>query len=107
MKYEQVQVCAAEYPVQRVCTVLEVSESGYYAWLKREPSPRQQANAQLSAHITTLWKRFKGIYGAPRIHAELQDQGVWVGKHRVARLMQKLGLRGKGGCKITSSNFMV
>ena len=63
MKYEQVQVWAEEYPVQRVCAVLEVSESGYYAWLKREPSSRRQANAQLSAHITTLWKRFKGIYG--------------------------------------------
>jgi transposase InsO family protein len=85
--------------VHRVCAVLEVSESGYYAWLKREPSLRQRANAQLSVHITALWKRFKGIYGAPRIHAELQDQGVGVGKHRVARLMQQLGLRGKGGCK--------
>ena len=99
MKYEQVQVCAAEYPVHRVCAVLEVSESGYYAWLKRVPSLRQQANAQLSVHITALWKRFKGIYGAPRIHAELQDQGICVGKNRVAKLMQKLGLRGKGGLK--------
>lgn len=99
MKYKQVQACAEDYPVQRICEVLEVSESGYYAWLKRDPSPRQQANAQLSAHITALWKRFKGIYGAPRIHAELQDQGVRVGKNRIAKLMQKLGLQGKGGRK--------
>jgi transposase InsO family protein len=99
MKYEQIQACAEEYPVQRVCAVLDVSESGYYAWLKREPSPRQQANAQLGVHITALWQRFKGIYGAPRIHAELQELGMRVGKNRVAKLMQKLGLRGKGGLK--------
>ena len=97
MKYEQVRACAEEYPVHRVCAVLGISESGYYAWLKRELSLRQQANAQLGAHITALWKQFKGIYGAPRIHAELQDQGMCVGKNRVAKLMQKLGLRGKGG----------
>lgn len=99
MKYEQVQACAKEYPVHRVCAVLGVSESGYYAWLKREPSGHEQANVQLGVHITALWKRFKGIYGAPRIHAELQDQGMRVGKNRVAKLMQKLGLRGKGGRK--------
>ena len=99
MKYEQVQACAEEYPVHRVCAVLGVSESGYYAWLKREPSGHEQANVQLGVHITALWKRFKGIYGAPRIHAELQDQGMRVGKNRVAKLMQKLGLRGKGGRK--------
>jgi hypothetical protein len=56
---------------QRVCAVLKVSENGYYTWLKRDPSPCQQANAQLSTHITALWKRFKCIYGTPRIHAEL------------------------------------
>lgn len=99
MKYQQVQACAEDYPVQRICEVFEVSESGYYAWLKREPSLRQQANVQLGEHITAVWKRFKGIYGAPRIHAELQDQGMGVGQNRVARLMQKLGLQGKGGRK--------
>ena len=56
MKYEQVQTCAKEYPVHRVCAVLGVSESGYYAWLKREPSLRQKANAELATHITALWQ---------------------------------------------------
>lgn len=95
MKYQQVQACAETHPVSRICEVLEVSESGYYAWLKREPSQRQQANAQLGERIRAMWKHFKGIYGAPRIHAELQAQGESVGKNRVAKLMQKLGLQGK------------
>ncbi len=76
--------------------VLHVSESGYYAWLNRPPSEREQANQGLGERIQAIWQRFRGIYGAPRIHAELQDQGEVVGHNRVARVMRQLGLRGKG-----------
>ena len=99
MKYQCIQACAGVYPIHRVCEVLDVSESGYYAWLNRPPSQREQSDHQLGERIQTIWKRFRGIYGAPRIHAELYDQGVVVGKNRVAKLMQALGLRGKGSRK--------
>lgn len=99
MKYQCVQNCASEYPVYRVCQVLDVSESGYYAWLKRPSSQREQANWSLCERIETIWKQFRGIYGAPRIHAELQAQGELVGHNRVARMMQNLGLQGKGSRK--------
>lgn len=99
MSYACVQACADEFPVTRVCEVLGMSESGYYAWLKREPSKRDQSNQILKAQIMAIWQSFKQCYGAPRIHAELHDQGLCVGKNRVARLMRALGIRGKGGQK--------
>lgn len=99
MSYGCVQACADEFPVARICGVLGLSESGYYAWLKRAPSQREQATQKLKTQITEIWQQFKQCYGAPRIHAELQAQGQRVGKNRVARLMQVLGLRGKGGQK--------
>lgn len=99
MSYACVQACADEFPVVRVCEILGLSESGYYAWLKREPSQRDQVNQRLNAQIMDIWETFKHCYGAPRIHAELQDQGLYVGKNRVARLMRALGIRGKGGQK--------
>jgi len=99
MSYACVQACADEFPVVRICEVLGLSESGYYAWLKRAPSQREQATQKLKTQIAEIWEQFKQRYGAPRIHAELQAQGHRVGKNRVARLMQVLGLRGKGGQK--------
>jgi transposase InsO family protein len=99
MKYPSVAVCEDEFPVNRVCAVLDVSESGYYAWRNRPPSEREQANQHLGERIQAIWQRFRGIYGAPRIHAELQDQGEEVGHNRVARIMRQLGLRGKGSRK--------
>lgn len=99
MTYEQVDACVAEYPVARVCEVLGMSESGYYAWKKRPPSEREQENQVIKARILAIWQTFRRCYGAPRIHAELQAQGHAVGKNRVARLMRMLGIRGKGGQK--------
>ncbi len=99
MKYECVAQCATEYPVRRVCDVLEVSESGYYAWLNRPSSQQQQDNARLCNRIRKIWEKFKGIYGAPRIHAELQALGESVGKNRVAKLMRQLGVCGKSNRK--------
>ena len=95
MKFEAIEQSKAEFPVSRLCDTLDVSESGYYAWLKRPPSRRDEENAVLKDRIYALWKQFRGIYGAPRIYAELQAQGIRVGRHRVARLMQQAGIQGK------------
>ena len=84
----------AKYPVATICRVLEVSTSGYYAWRKRNVSQRSQEDAILSDRIRWIHLRSRGTYGAPRIHAELADEGVHVGRKRVARLMQAVGLQG-------------
>ena len=77
-----------------MCQVLEVSRSGYYAWLKRLPSQRTQEDEQLTNRIRTIYTRSKGTYGAARIHTELISVGVRLGRKRVARLMKAAHLWG-------------
>jgi putative transposase len=84
----------ASYSVALMCRVLGVSPSGYYAWLRRRPSPRRKADDRLAARIRTIHAVSKGTYGAPNIHAELADNGVRVGRKRVARLMRQMELSG-------------
>lgn len=84
----------AIYPVTTVCRLLEVSSSGYYAWLKRPPSKRAREDAILSDKIRWIHLRSRGTYGAPRVHEELRDEGVRIGRKRVARLMRAAGLQG-------------
>ncbi len=82
------------YPVATMCRLLEVSASGYYAWLKRGPSKRAREDAWLLERIETIHEESRGTYGAPRVHAELQEQGIGVSRKRVARLMREAGLVG-------------
>jgi putative transposase len=92
--YEFVEQEKAHYPVRRMCRVLGVSPSGYWAWRRREPSARAHADAQLSAQIVQIHQSSRGTYGAPRIHAELATQGTRCGRKRVARLMRLVGIAG-------------
>ncbi len=88
----------AHYPVARLCRVLQVSRSGFYAWLGRQPSPRVRADVALTVQIQTIHRESRGTYGAPRVHAELADaHGIHCGRKRVARLMRAAGLT--GGCR--------
>ena len=68
--------------------------SGYYAWLMRAPSKRAREDAILSDRIRDIHLRSRNTYGAPRVHEELRDEGVRVGRKRVARLMRAAGLQG-------------
>ena len=84
----------AIYPAQRMCELLGVSLSGYYAWLRRPPSARERADRALRDQIVDIHSRSRGTYGVPRIHAELAAEGVAVGRKRVARLMRQAGIQG-------------
>lgn len=84
----------AEFPIATMCRVLEVSKSGYYAWLKRAPSPRAQRDAELKERIRTIHERSDGTYGRTRIHAELKEEGEKLGEKRVGRLMKEEQLEG-------------
>ena len=77
-----------------MCQLLDVSTSGYYAWLKRGPSQRSREDTILRDRIRWILLRSRGTYGSPHIHAELHDEGVHVGRKRVARLMKAGGLQG-------------
>ena len=82
------------YSVRRMCELLGVSPSGYYAWARRARSPRAQTDETLRAQIRVIHQRSRGTYGAPRIHFELATQGIRVSRKRVARLMREAGLQG-------------
>lgn len=85
----------ATHPVRRMCRVLDVAASGYWAWRRRSPSRRSHADAELSQRIRAIHARSRGTYGVPRVHAELRlDHGLHVGRKRVARLMRQAGLQG-------------
>jgi transposase InsO family protein len=75
-----------------MCRVLEVSRSGYYAWRKRLPSKRQLENVQLAQEIDEIFTESRQTYGSPRIREELGARGYAVGRNRVIRIMQELGL---------------
>ena len=81
-----------EYRVRVLCETLRVSVSGYYAWKKRPMSQHQREDQQLAERIHTVYDACRQVYGSPRIHAELRDQGISVSRKRVARLMREQGL---------------
>ena len=74
--------------------VLGVSASGYYAWLKRGRSAREKSDSVLAERVRAIHDRSRVTYGAPRIQAELADEGFPVSRKRVARLMRESGLAG-------------
>ena len=82
------------YPVRLMCRLLKVSASGYYAWRKRPESARAERDRELMPRIRQIHKASRGVYGSPRVHAELLADGVLVGRHKVAKLMRSARLRG-------------
>ena len=78
-----------------MCRVFEVSRSGYYRWVKREPSRREVDNQKLDVEIREIYDQSKGRYGSPKITQELRDRGRRVGKNRVAGRMREAGLGSK------------
>jgi putative transposase len=92
--FEFVEREKAQYPVARLCRVLGVSTSGYYAWRSRQPSARTREDAILTEQIVHIHQDSRMTYGAPRIHAELAANGVCCGRKRVARLMRAAGVVG-------------
>ena len=83
-----------DYSVQLMSRTLGVSRSGFYASRNRPVCARSIADAALSARIGNIHKASKQTYGVPRIHAELADEGLSVGRKRIERLMKAKGLKG-------------
>ena len=72
-----------------------MSESSYYEWRNREPSRHEREDGELAQQISQIFHENARVYGSPRIHAELVEQGVKCCKQRVARLMREMGLIAK------------
>jgi len=93
MKFRLIDAAKADLCISRMCDLLDVSVSGYYAWKRRTPSRRQLDDMIYLAHIREHFELSNGTYGYPRMHVELVEEGLCVGKHRVARLMRDNGLK--------------
>lgn len=81
------------FPIKKLCRILGVSESGYHAWRTRPESNRARDDRVLSLHVRAEFESSRKTYGSPRIKQELDAKGVPCGKHRVARLMKKAGIK--------------
>lgn len=77
-----------------LCRVLGVSRAGFLAWARRGTSARTAGDARLLERIRAIHRASRGTYGVPRVHAELVDDGIHVGRKRIARLMRQAGLVG-------------
>jgi putative transposase len=95
MRFRLIDAAKKEFPVQRLCKVLEVSQSGYFAWRGRPASQRQRDDLVLLAHVRSSFALSNGTYGSPQMTRELRDQGLRVGRRRTARLMRENGLRAR------------
>jgi hypothetical protein len=106
MRYAAIAECATTYPVAHLCRALQVSESGYYAWRRRQPSQRQQQDTLLGEQLTQMYHLSRATYGRSRLHAEPQATGHRCGRKRVIRLMRQRGLsaqRHRHHCRTTDS----
>jgi transposase InsO family protein len=95
MKYRAIKDSAGRFAVNLMCSALEVSASGYYAWLNRPESAQAQANRRLIDRIREVHWRARRAYGSPRITQELRADGHCVGENRVAGLMRAAQIRAK------------
>jgi len=94
VKYACIERCSGRYPIQLMCRLLKVSCSGFYAARTRPESARTLYDRALLPRIKRIHTQNKGVYGSPRVHAELNDEGCRVGRHKVAKLMRLERLRG-------------
>lgn len=93
MKYQFIREQQHQFQVRVLCEVLEVSESGYYAWRKRLPNQhRQEEDEQVTIQLEAVFDQSRQTYGSPRVHGALRVKGVECSRRRVARLMRKKGL---------------
>ncbi len=102
MKYEFIDRERSCHAVEKMCLVLGVSRSGYYAQGRQGSGIRRKANERLLEEIKRSYKTGRGAYGSPRITDELRDGGHVCGKNRVARLMRINGIAARTKRKFTA-----
>lgn len=95
MKFAFIDTEKAHMSLSRLCAFAGVSISGYYAWKHRLPSRRQLDDMIILAHIRNQFALSRETYGSPRMHVELNEEGIRAGRHRTARLMRENGLKAR------------
>ena len=95
MRFQFIDVERVHFPVRILCRVLQVSRSGYYAWRGRPLSERALANVRLLVEIRAVHVKSRRTFGSPRVHRELRTPERPLSERRVARVMQRAGIRSK------------
>ena len=95
MRFALIDAKKADIPIETACAALGVSVSGFYAWQSRPASRRQINDMTMLAHIRAQFTTSNETYGSPRMHVELQEEGLLIGRNRVARLMSENGLKAR------------
>jgi putative transposase len=97
VRYAFIKQHEPQYPVRRLCHVMQVNRAGYYAWRKQPVTPKQQEDRRITGLIKQFWLESGGVYGYRKITDDLHDLGERCGKNRVHRLMRVEGLRSQTG----------
>ena len=88
-----------QFRLHSMCRVLQVQRSGYYAWKAKPKSKRTLADESLLLKIRKSFEESQSIYGSPRVHCDLREEGIVCGEKRIARLMRQAQLRSVRGYK--------
>ena len=97
MRYAFIREQQTDYSVRRLCKMMAVHPSGYYAWLENPDSARSIEDKRLLGHIKLSWLESDSVYGYRKVTDDLRDLGETCGKHRVYRLMRQEKLRSQTG----------
>ena len=95
MRYAFIEQHCDSYPLQMLCTALQVSDSGFTSWQRSDGPKKWLSDGELLKRIREIHEETKAAYGSPRIYQELKGCGIPVSKGRVERLMREDGLRGR------------
>ena len=94
-----------QYPVPMMSRLLNVASSGYYAWLDRPLSKRDQEEIRLEVEIKAADRRTRQTYGPERLQRDLAKHGIYVGICRIKRIRTKLGIRCKQKRKFKATTY--
>ena len=105
MKYAFIHRHRQAFSIQRMCHVVGVARSGYYAWRQREgaSSPKRSQQAIIDQHVAKAYHQRKGRSGAPRLTLDLRDDGMPINRKTVAASLQRQGLRAKAARKFKAT----
>jgi len=95
VKYAFIQQNHSQFKTRRLCRMLTVSPSGYYAWCQRGESRRSRDDRRLVCHVRRVHAASREAYGSVKVWKALNQEGISCGKHRIARLRRENGIESK------------
>jgi len=95
MKFTFIKEHRIEFPVKAMCRVLEVSTSGFYRWLGEPVGKRARRRQELFEAVARVHRANRGVYGSPRVHRALVQEGRVVCRNTVAKVMKQRGIQAR------------